>query len=184
MYMFNRAGLAAPRNQLLSWWNQLFWTSSPLPRCPWQEGWTPRPCNSCSSPGRTIELHHLCMGRFMCGTFWGLGRYVDETFSGVAFYGATRLPVLRALNRARCRRCVRCRSFLVSHWIISIRRPIGGYITLSAYTYHTSPPLKPSAQISCTRPAHPNSLWGNRPGRSDPSRPRKTANIACQFSTL
>ena len=46
---------------------------------------------------------------------------------------------LRALNRARCRRCGRYRSFLVSHWIISICRQIGGHITLSAYTYHTSP---------------------------------------------
>ena len=42
-------------------------------------------------------------------------------------------PELRALNRARCRRCGRCRSFLVSHWIISICRPIGGQITLSTY---------------------------------------------------
>ena len=48
-------------------------------------------------------------------------------------------PELGALNRARCRRCCRCRSFLVSHWIISIGLPIGGHITLSTYTYHTSP---------------------------------------------
>jgi len=47
--------------------------------------------------------------------------------------------VLRALNRARCRRCGRCRSFLVSHWILSICGPIGGCITLSTDTCHTSP---------------------------------------------
>ena len=32
-----------------------------------------------------------------------------------------------------------CRSFLVSQWIISIGRPVGGHITLSTYTFHTSP---------------------------------------------
>ena len=47
--------------------------------------------------------------------------------------------VLRALNRARCRRFGRCGSFLVSYWIISICRPIGVHITLSTYTCHTSP---------------------------------------------
>jgi len=51
-------------------------------------------------------------------------------------------PEVRALDRARCRRCGWCRSFLVSHWIISICRPIRGQITLSTYTYHTSPLFK------------------------------------------
>jgi len=60
--------------------------------------------------------------------------------------------VLRALNRARCRRCGRCRSFIVSHWIISFGRPIGGHITLSTHTCHTSPSLKPSAQLKPSCP--------------------------------
>jgi len=50
--------------------------------------------------------------------------------------------VLRVLNRARCRRCSRCRCFLVSHWIISICRLIGGQIKLSTCTYYTSPLFK------------------------------------------
>jgi len=49
---------------------------------------------------------------------------------------------VRAKDRARCRRCGWCRSFLVSHWIISICRPMGCQITLSTYTYHTSPLFK------------------------------------------
>jgi len=36
----------------------------------------------------------------------------------------------------------RCTSFLVSHWTILICQPIGGYITLSTYTYHSSPLFK------------------------------------------
>jgi len=50
-----------------------------------------------------------------------------------------RRPELWALNRARCRSCGWCRSSLVYHWIISICRPIGNHITLSTYTYFTSP---------------------------------------------
>jgi len=58
--------------------------------------------------------------------------------SGQEEVGTVGTPELRALNRARCR-CGRCRSFLVSLWIISIGWPIRGHITLSTYTYHTTP---------------------------------------------
>jgi len=63
----------------------------------------------------------------------------------VVYLGSPRHRVLRVLNRTRCRTCSRCRSILVSHWIISRCRPRGGQIKLSRYTYYTSPSLKPRA---------------------------------------
>jgi len=47
--------------------------------------------------------------------------------------------VLRILKRARCRRCSRCRSVLLSHWIISICPPTGGQDKHSTYAY--GPPI-------------------------------------------
>jgi len=43
-------------------------------------------------------------------------------------------PLLRALNRVRS---MRCSSYPVSHWIISICQPKGGHITLSSHTHYT-----------------------------------------------
>jgi len=85
-------------------------------------------------------IHYPVANNFL--TFYSVGSFqlfmsVQCVFSANIFL--TILPVvLRASNRARCRRCCGCRTFLLSHGIISICRPIGGYITLSTYTYHTS----------------------------------------------
>jgi len=68
-----------------------------------------------------------------------------------------------ALNKARCRRCGRCRSFLVSHWIISFCRPIGGHITLSTYTYHTSPLFETLSTVSSSLLAQLRDFQGAGP---------------------
>jgi len=84
-------------------------------------------------------------------TSWGQ-KTVHAIPRVVPRYQNLRDTVLRASNRARCRRC---RSVLVSHWIISICRPIGGHITLSTYSYNTSPLLETFSTEQLKNPPEP-----------------------------